>query len=112
MHHQGVLGRIQVALEVGGGATILASVHGGFGVGIVSEAAVLEPTGLLLRPLDPNAFPRIEATLIGRRLGGSGDHWDLSEQAQTWCAVLRRIARSKRTREHLRASRPRPKTAR
>ena len=97
LHHQGVLGRLQVALEVGGWATILAYVRDGFGVGIVSEAAVLEPKGLILRPLDPKAFPPIEAKLIGRRLGGSGDQWDLSETARVWCAVLRRIAQAKRT---------------
>src|SRR5262249_24112923 len=88
--------RLQVALEVGGWAAILAYVHDGFGVGIVSEAAVLEPKGLIVRSLDPNAFPPIEARLIGRRLGGSGDDWDLSEGAQAWCAVLRRIAQTKR----------------
>ena len=96
LHRQGVLGRLQVALEVGGWATILAYVRDGFGVGIVSEAAVLEPKGLIVRPLDPKAFPPIEAKLIGRRLGGSGDQWDLSEPAQAWSAVLRRTAQTKR----------------
>ena len=97
LHRQGVLGRLQVPLEVGGWGTILAYVRDGFGVALVSEAAVLERKGLTIRPLDPRAFPPIEAKLIGRRLGRSGDQWDLSEMAWDWWAVLRRIAQTKRT---------------
>ncbi len=96
LHRQGVLGRLQVALEIGGWGTILAYVRDGFGVAIVSEVTILERKGLTIRPLDPRAFPSIEAKLIGRRLGGSGDQWDLSEMARDWWAILRRIAQTKR----------------
>jgi LysR family pca operon transcriptional activator len=97
LQREGVLGRLNIALEIGGWGTILAYVRDGFGVGIVSEAAVLEPKGLTIRPLDPKTFPPVEARLIGRRLGGSGDEWDLSETARAWSAVLRKVAQSSRT---------------
>jgi DNA-binding transcriptional LysR family regulator len=96
LQRHGVLGRLQIAVEIGGWGSILAYVREGFGVGVVSEASVLEPKGLILRPLDPKAFPQIEAKLIGRRLGGSGDEWDLSPTGMAWRAVLRRIAQSTR----------------
>jgi DNA-binding transcriptional LysR family regulator len=93
----GMHGRLQVALEIGGWGTILAYVRDGLGAGIVSEAAVLEPKGLTVRLLDPKSFPPIEAKLIGRRLGGSGDEWDLSETARAWWSALRRVANANRT---------------
>jgi DNA-binding transcriptional LysR family regulator len=92
----GMHGRLQVALEIGGWGTMLAYVRDGFGAGIVSEAAVLEPKGLTIRLLDSKAFPPIEAKLIGRRRGSSGDEWDLSETAQAWWSVLKRIAKANR----------------
>jgi DNA-binding transcriptional LysR family regulator len=91
-----VLGRLQVALEIGGWGTILAYVRDGLGVGTVSEAAIVEPKGLIIRPLDPRVFDPVEAKLIGRRLGGSGEDWDLSEAGQAWRAILRKLAQTKK----------------
>ena len=92
LRRRGVPARLDVALEIGGWGTILAYVRDGLGVGIVSEAAVVEPKGLIVRPLDPEVFPPIEARLIARRLAGSGDALDLSDHAEAWRAVLRRVA--------------------
>jgi hypothetical protein len=87
-----VLARLDIALEIGGWGTILAYVRDGLGVGIGSEAAVADPKGLVLRPLDPRAFPPVESSLIARRLAGPGDAPDLSENAVAWRAILREIA--------------------
>src|SRR5262245_44862914 len=46
-------------------------------------------------------------SLIGHRLEGSGDQWDLSGPAQAWSAVLRRFAQTNRSRECPEARRPR-----
>jgi DNA-binding transcriptional LysR family regulator len=93
LRRQGLLGRLQIALEIGGWGAILAYVREGFGVGIVSEAVVTDEKGLTVRPLDPVSFPPIEAKLICRRLGGSTDELDLSDHAAAWREVLRRVAR-------------------
>jgi DNA-binding transcriptional LysR family regulator len=92
LRRRGVLARLDVALEIGGWETILAYVRDGLGVGIVSEAAVVDPKGLIVRPLDPEVFPPIEARLIARRLAGSGEALDLSEHAAAWRAMLRQSA--------------------
>ncbi len=92
LRRRGVLARLDVALEIGGWGTILAYVRDGLGVGIVSEAAVVDPKGLIVRPLDPEVFPPIEARLIARRLAGSGEALDLSEHAEAWRAMLREVA--------------------
>jgi DNA-binding transcriptional LysR family regulator len=94
MRRRGMLGHLDIALEIGGWGTILEHVRDGLGVGIVSEAAIFEPKRLIIRSLDPKAFRPIEAKLIGRCRGGSGDQWDLSETARAWWAVLRRIAQA------------------
>jgi DNA-binding transcriptional LysR family regulator len=93
LRRRGVLGKLTIALEVGGWATILAYVRDGFGVGVLSEGAIEENRSLTVRPLDPECFPTIEAKLICRRLGGSGEDLDLSAPAQAWREVLRRTAR-------------------
>jgi DNA-binding transcriptional LysR family regulator len=93
LRRQGLLGRLQIALEIGGWGAILAYVREGFGVGIVSEAVVPDEKGLTVRPLDPVSFLPIEAKLICRRLGGSTEELDLSDHAAAWRDVLRRVAR-------------------
>ena len=60
---------------------------------MVSEGAVSETKGLMIRLLDPEVFPRIEAKLICRRLAGSVDGLDLSKQGAAWREVLQRVAR-------------------
>ncbi len=92
LRRRGVSASLDVALEIGGWGTILAYVRDGLGVGIVSEAAVVDPKGLIVRPLDPGFFPPIEARLIARRLAGSGEALDLSEHAAVWRDMLRQSA--------------------
>jgi DNA-binding transcriptional LysR family regulator len=94
LRRSGVLARVNIVLEIGGWSTIIAYVRDGLGVGIVSEAAVVEPQGLIVRPLDPAVFPLIESRLIARRLAGSGDELDLSEPADAWRSMLRQAAQN------------------
>ena len=93
LHREGLQNRLNIVLELGGWATIMAYVRDGFGVGVVSEGAVNETKGLTIRLLDPEAFPRIEAKLICRRLAGSVDGLDLSKPGAAWREVLQRVAR-------------------
>jgi DNA-binding transcriptional LysR family regulator len=92
LRRQGVVGRLQIALEIGGWGAILTYVREGFGVGIVSEAVVPDEKGLTVRPLDPASFPPIESKLICRRLVGPNEDLDLSEPAAAWREVLRTVA--------------------
>jgi DNA-binding transcriptional LysR family regulator len=91
LRSRGLLGKLDIALEIGGWATILAYVRDGFGVGVVSEGALAEVDGLTLRRLDPGSFSAIEAKLICRRASGSGEELDLSQAATDWCEELRRL---------------------
>ncbi len=92
---RGLLSKLDIALEIGGWATILAYVRDGFGVGLVSEGALTPTEGLTVRRLDPGSFPAIEARLICRRASGPGHALDLSESAARWCEEQRRIARQR-----------------
>ena len=92
LHREGLLNSVNIVLELGGWATILAYVRDGFGVGVVSEGAVRETRGLAIRLLDPEVFPRVETKLICRRLASSVDALDLPEQGLAWREVLRRVA--------------------
>ena len=93
LRHQGLSGRLDVALEVGGWSTILAFVHDGVGVGLVSEVALRNAKGLVIRLLDAGVFPPIETRLICRRSAGGGEGLDLAEPAVVWRDVLRRACR-------------------
>jgi DNA-binding transcriptional LysR family regulator len=93
LHQEGLQNKLTIVLEVGGWATIMAYVRDGFGVGIVSEGAVNETKGLMVRRLDPAVFPPIQAKLICRRLAGSIDELDLSKEGAAWREVLQRVAR-------------------
>ena len=75
---EGLLNSVKIVLELGGWSTILAYVRDGFGVGVVSEAALRETKGLAIRLLDPEVFPRVKSKLICRHLAGSIDALDLS----------------------------------
>ena len=93
LHREGLQNKLNVVLEVGGWATILAYVRDGFGVGVVSEGAVNETKGLIIRRLDPEVFPRIESRLICRRLASSVDELDLSREGNAWREVLQNVSR-------------------
>jgi DNA-binding transcriptional LysR family regulator len=84
------LGRLDIVLEVGGWATILSYVRDGLGVGVVSDIALVDAKGLVLRPLDSDVFPAIQARLICRRLPGREGELDLSEPALAWRETIRR----------------------
>lgn len=92
LRRHGVIGRLQIALEIGGWEAILAFTRDGVGVGIMSEAVLKDEPSLTVRPLAPSLFPRIESKLICRRLSASGDELDLSEAAATWRDTLQKIA--------------------
>jgi DNA-binding transcriptional LysR family regulator len=89
LRSRGVFNKLDITLEIGGWATILAYVRDGFGVGVVSEGALEDTKGFDIRPLDRMAFPPISAKLICRRLAGSGDELDLSDAAINWRRLLK-----------------------
>ena len=93
LRREGLLNSVNIVLELGGWATILAYVRDGFGIGVISEGAVRETKGLAIRLLDPEVFPRVETKLICRRLAGSVDALDLTKQGLAWRDVLLRVAR-------------------
>jgi len=95
LRSRGLLSKLDIAVEIGGWATILAYVQDGFGVGVVSEGALTDADGLILRRLDPGSFSAIEARLICRRASGAGEELDLSELAIRWCEELRRVGRQR-----------------
>ena len=88
---EGLLNSVKIVLELGGWSTILAYVRDGFGVGVVSEAALRETKDLAIRLLDPEVFPRVKSKLICRHLAGSIDALDLSIHGMAWREVLRRL---------------------
>jgi DNA-binding transcriptional LysR family regulator len=95
LRRQGLLDKLDLALEIGGWPTILAYVRDGFGVGVISEGALDDSTGLTVRRLDPAVIPPIEAKLICRRLPGSGQGLDLSESAAVWRDLLIQASRKR-----------------
>lgn len=88
-----VLQHLNIALEVGGWAAIMAYVASGVGVGIVSEAAVPETSGYVLRFFDPAAIPPIATRLICRREFGSPDERDLTADARAFADALKAAAK-------------------
>lgn len=92
---RGLLSKLDIVLEVGGWATILAYVRDGVGVGLVSEGVVEGLKGLTVRPLDGASFHPTEAKLICRRLVGSGEGQDLTAEAMAWWKTLERFRKSK-----------------
>jgi LysR family positive regulator for ilvC len=88
-----VLQHLNIALEVGGWAAIMAYVAAGVGIGIISEAAVPEPSGYVLRFFDPAAIPPIATRLICRREFSTPDEKDLTPDARAFAAALRTAAK-------------------
>jgi DNA-binding transcriptional LysR family regulator len=97
LRRQGLLDKLDLALEIGGWPTILAYVRDGVGVGVVSEGALDDSAGLTVRRLDPEVIPPIEAKLICRKMPGSGEELDLSDSARAWrnCLLQARKASGK-----------------
>jgi len=93
LRSRGLLNKLDIALEIGGWATILAYVRDGFGVGVVSEGALTDSEGVTLRKLELGSFDPIVARLICRRATGPREELDLTEPARAWCDELRRLAR-------------------
>ncbi len=96
LRSHGLVNKLDIALEIGGWAAILAYVRDGFGVGLVSEGALEGTKGLTVRSLDRTSFAPTEAKLICRRQAGSRVELDLSEHALAWKDVVCRIARQRR----------------
>ncbi|MFI5453966.1 MAG: LysR substrate-binding domain-containing protein [Isosphaerales bacterium] len=93
LRSRGLLNKLDIALEIGGWATILAYVRDGFGVGVVNEGDLTDSEGVTLRKLDPGSFDPIVARLICRRATGPGEEPDLNEPTRAWYDELRRLAR-------------------
>src|SRR5262249_51778822 len=89
LRRRGVLGQLNITLEIGGWMAILAYVRDGFAAGIVSEVVVAESKSLIVRPLDPAVFPPIESRLIARRQARTGEGIDLPEGGMAWREALR-----------------------
>lgn len=92
---EGLSPSLQIVLEIGGWNAILSYVREGVGVGIVSEAALGETEGLLVRYLDPNYFPPTATKLICRLVDGKGNELDLSEDGLALAEALRQAARKR-----------------
>jgi DNA-binding transcriptional LysR family regulator len=94
LRSRGLLNKLDIVLEIGGWATILAYVRDGIGVGVVSEGALTDSEGLTLRKLDPGTFDPIVARLICRRLPGGAEELDLSDHALSWRGTVQQTAKS------------------
>jgi DNA-binding transcriptional LysR family regulator len=92
---KGLLPQLNVTLEVGGWSTMLAYVREGIGVGLVSESALQDLEGLLVRLLDAGPFPPIATRLICRRVAGTGEQLDLSPEGLAFRQALLEAARKK-----------------
>jgi DNA-binding transcriptional LysR family regulator len=93
LRSMGLLSKLDIAVEVGGWATILAYVRDGFGVGVVSEGALTDSEGITRRELDPDSFQPTVSRLICRRVSGGGESLDLSDQALSWRKTLQQFAK-------------------
>jgi DNA-binding transcriptional LysR family regulator len=82
------LEELNPVLETGGWSTILAYVRDGFGVGIVSEAALNGEQGLIIRQLDPNVWTPRVTKLICRYLAPSQAQLDLSTSSEEFRKLL------------------------
>jgi DNA-binding transcriptional LysR family regulator len=85
---EGLMPNLSIVMETGGWETILGYVRDGFGVGIVSEAAVGGETRLVVRRLDPSVFPHRETKLICRPAHTAGQKLDLTAEAEAFRQAL------------------------
>ncbi len=94
MRSRGLLDKLDIAVEIGGWGTILEYVRDGFGVGVAIDVALTSTDSLTIRKLDSAVFFPVEFKLICRRLAGTADEFDLSEQAMAWRTTLEQLARA------------------
>lgn len=87
-----LLGKLDIALEIGGWSSILAYVQDGFGVGLVSEAALPDTANLVVRYLDPDVIAPIEVKLICRRSVSPERELDLAPAGEKFRAALKEAA--------------------
>jgi len=96
MSKAGVLEGMAVELETGGWAALLAYAKDGHGAAVVSEAAAASATGgLVIRKLDPAAFPPAENRLVARRKPGTKEEADLSVEGLAFRDALLDAAKMK-----------------
>ena len=81
-----------MVLEIGGWTAMLSYVRMGLGVALVSNSAVPDHRGLIVRPLDPRQFPPIQTKLICRQSLARDQSLDLSLDGQSLRAALREAA--------------------
>ena len=91
--------KLDIVLEVGGWPIIVSYVEKGFGVGLVSEAAVTNSSGLIVRRLDDKVCPATLMKLICRKSSTQQNGLDLTSEAQAWRVAL--IESAKRQAERL-----------
>jgi DNA-binding transcriptional LysR family regulator len=85
----GVLNELVVALEMGGWQAVLAYVHEGVGVGVVTQSALeRDPEGLEARLLNRRAFPPTRLRLICRTRLSTPHELDLSPPAARFRELL------------------------
>ena len=87
LERKGLLGQLDIALEIGGWAAILTYVREKFGVGLVAESALQKADDLLVRYLDAKTFMPVVTRLICRRLPGS-EELDLTPAARKFYETL------------------------
>ena len=92
LRRQGLLGKLDVLLEIGGWNAILTYVRDGMGVGLVSEAALPVNGKLIARYLNPESFTPIAIKLICRRALTTGEELDLSPEGRAFRTTLRQAA--------------------
>lgn len=89
MARAGVLDGLNIELETGGWSVLVGYARDGHGIAVVSKAAVAEAKpGLVVRELDPSAFPPSETRLVARRKVGSKEEADLSPDGEAFRLAL------------------------
>ena len=84
---QGLAGKLDVRLEIGGWGTILKYVQGRYGVGLISESAVPPSQDLVVRYFDSEILPVSETKIICRHRIDSEER-DLSDIAAKFHDLL------------------------
>lgn len=92
LRQQGLFGKLDIVLEIGGWNAILTYVRDGLGVGLVSEAALPGNGKLIARYLDADSFTPIAIKLICRRALTTGEELDLSPEGLAFRTTLRQAA--------------------
>jgi DNA-binding transcriptional LysR family regulator len=93
LRRDGLLGSLNVVLELGGWNAILSYVRDGLGVGLVTDSSVPSNGKLVVRHFDSDCLAPIAIKLICRRSLTTGEELDLSPEGLIFCKTLRRAAR-------------------